>query len=321
MRCASRLIAYVVRWREEGSLKDVLTFKLYTRVARLGSFSAAARECGLAQSQVSRMVAELEAGLGARLLTRTTRAVVPTEAGLEFLARMEPILAAIEDAENSVRETGELRGVLRLAMPSTMAVRVIMPRLSTFTERHPLLRIELMLDDKWQDMIREAVDVGIRVGSLPDSAGTARLIGTMHRVVVASPAYLARSGTPSLPEEIVAHRVVGGPAGAHASSWQFERDGETTVIDVQPHVSTNDTAGALAAAVAGLGIISTTSWACCSEVQGGSLVRLLPEWTMARLPVHAYFPMGRATRLAGRAFVDFIAAELQKEPLDFVATT
>ena len=90
-------------------MKDVATFRIFTRVARLGSFSAAAREAGLAQSQVSRMVAELEAGLGARLLARTTRAVVPTEAGLEFLARMEPILAAIEDAENSVRETGELR--------------------------------------------------------------------------------------------------------------------------------------------------------------------------------------------------------------------
>jgi DNA-binding transcriptional LysR family regulator len=186
--------------KQGGGLKDVLTFRLYTRVARLGSFSAAARECGLAQSQVSRMIAELEASLGARLLTRTTRAVVPTEAGLEFLGRMEPILAAIDDAENSVRETGELRGVLRLAMPSTMAMRVVMPRLSAFTERHPLLRLEIMLDDRWQDMIREAVDVGIRVGSLPDSAGTARLIGKMHRVVVASPAYLDLHGTPAIPE-------------------------------------------------------------------------------------------------------------------------
>lgn len=300
-------------------MKDILTIRLYTRVARLGSFSAAARECGLAQSQVSRMVAELEAGLGARLLTRTTRAVVPTEAGLEFLARMEPILAAIEDAENSVRETGELRGLLRLAMPSTMAMRVIMPRLAIFTEQHPLLRLEIMLDDKWQDMIREAVDVGIRVGSLPDSAGTARLIGKMHRVVVASPAYLERHGMPEEPEDLVKHRVVGGPAGAHVSSWQFERDGQTTSVDLQPHISTNDTAGALSAAVSGLGIVSTTSWACCAEVKSGALVHLLPGWKMAGLPVNAYFPMGRATRLAGRVFVDFIAAELEKAALDFVA--
>jgi DNA-binding transcriptional LysR family regulator len=234
---------------------------------------------------------------------------------------METILAAIDDAENSVRETGELRGVLRLAMPSTMAVRVVMPRLSAFTERHPLLRLEIMLDDRWQDMVREAVDVGIRVGSLPDSAGTARLIGKMHRVVVAAPDYLDRHGTPATPEDIATHRVVDGPAGARPSSWQFERNGETTSVDVQPHVSTNDTAGALAAAVAGLGIVSTTSWACRSEVVQGTLVQLLPEWKMAELPVHAYFPMGRTTRMAGRAFVDFLAAELGKEPFCLVAPT
>jgi DNA-binding transcriptional LysR family regulator len=302
-------------------LKDVLTLKLYTRVARLGSFSAAARECGLAQSQVSRMIAELEAGLGARLLSRTTRAVVPTEAGQEFLARMEPIVAAIEDAENSVRESGELRGVLRIGMPSTMAIRVVIPRLLSFTEQHPLLQVELMLDDKRQDMVREAVDVGIRVGPLPDSAGIAKLIGTMHRIVVASPAYLDKHGTPVLPEDLSQHRIVGGPAGAHATSWQFERDGETTSVDLQPHVLTNDTAGGLAAAVAGLGIISTTSWACRTELERGPLTHLLPDWKMAKLPVHAYFPMGRATRLAARAFVDFIATELEKEPEHFLGAT
>lgn len=300
-------------------MKDVVTFRLYTRVARLGSFSAAARESGLAQSQVSRMIAELEASLGARLLTRTTRAVVPTDAGLEFLARMEPILAAIDDAENSVRETGELRGVLRLAMPSTMAISVIMPRLSAFTEQHPLLRLDIMLDDRWQDMIREAVDIGIRVGNLPDASGTAKLIGTMQRVVVASPAYLGRYGTPSSPEDLITHRVVGGPAGAHVTSWRFERDGQTESIDLEAHVSTNDTAGALAAASAGLGIVSTTSWACQSAVEAGTLVRLLPEWKMAALPVHAYFPMGRTTRLAGRAFVEFIAEELKRDPPDRAA--
>lgn len=291
-------------------MKDILTFRLYTRVARLGSFSAAARESGLAQSQVSRMVAELEASLGARLLSRTTRAVLPTEAGLEFLARMEPILAAIEDAENSVRETGELRGVLRVGMPSTLAIRVVIPRLSTFTERHPSLQVELLLDDKRQDMVREAVDVGIRVGPLPDSGGTARLIGKMHRVVVASPGYLDRCGTPLRPEDLVGHRIVRGPAGMTATSWQFERDGESTSIDVQPNVSTNDTEGALAAAVAGLGLTSTTSWACRREFESGALVQLIPEWKMADLPVHAYFPLGRATRMAARTFVDFIVAEL-----------
>ena len=295
-------------------LKDLQTLRLFTRVARLGSFSAAAREAGLAQSQVSRMIAEMEAGLGARLLSRTTRAVVPTDAGLEFLARMEPILAAIEDAENSVRETGELRGVLRVAMPSTMAIRVVMPRLSRFSDVHPRLQIEVMLDDRWQDMVREAVDVGLRVGALPDAAGTARIIGKMHRVIVAAPAYLARHGTPLEPPDLLAHRIIGGPAAAQASSWRFEREGKTVEAEVKPQMVINDTAGAIAAATHGLGITSTTSWACQAELANGALTRLLPEWKTAELPVHAYFPSGRATRLAARSFVDFLLQDFREAP-------
>jgi DNA-binding transcriptional LysR family regulator len=301
------------------ALKDIASLKLYARVAHLGSFSAAARECGLAQSQVSRMIAELEASLGARLLSRTTRAVALTEAGIEFLTRVEPIIAALDDAENSVRENGELSGLLRIGMPSTMGIRVVLPRLAAFTERHPLLHIELLLEDQWQDMVKEAIDVGIRVGSLPDLAGTARQIGTMRRVIVASPDYLARHGTPAIPADIENHRVVGGPAGSHISSWKFFRDGEETSINLHPQVSTNDTAGALAAASGGLGITSTTSWASRLELESGALIQVLPDWKMAELPVHAYFPMGRTTRMAARAFVDFLSTVLSSDPRHFGA--
>jgi DNA-binding transcriptional LysR family regulator len=171
-----------------------------------------------------------------------------------------------------------------------------------------------MLDDRWQDMVREAVDVGIRVGALPDATGTSRLIGRMHRVIVASPAYLARHGTPTRPDQLLGHRIIGGPAASHASSWHFAQNGEEIVVDVQSHMSTNDTAGALAAAIGGLGITSTTSWACQSELESGVLVRLLQDWKAAELPVHAYFPSGRATRLAARDFVDFLADDFRRNP-------
>src|SRR3984957_18959675 len=147
-------------------MKDVIALRLYTRVARLGSFSAAARECGLSQSQVSRIVADLEAELGVRLLSRTTRAVVPTEAGAKFLARTEPILAALEEAEHSVREGGELRGMLRISMPTSFGIRDVIPRLSGFTALHPNLHINLLLEDRRQDLVRDAVDVAIRLGRL-----------------------------------------------------------------------------------------------------------------------------------------------------------
>ena len=291
-------------------MKDIFALKLYTRVARLGSFSAAARECGLSQSQASRIIADLESDLGVRLLSRTTRAVVPTETGSEFLARMEPILLALDDAEHSVRDAGELRGLLRMSMPTSFAMREIIPRLASFAARHPRVELQLLLEDRRQDLVRDAVDVAIRAGSQPDPSGTAKTLVVIDRMVVASPAYLAAAGTPTSPEELVGHRIVSGPASVVPSGWQFERDGAWTTIELESHFSTNENEGAVAAAVAGMGITSTTSWACRQELADGSLVRLLADWKTVDIPVYAYFPLGRATRAAARAVVEHLVAEL-----------
>ncbi|GAA0309070.1 LysR family transcriptional regulator [Sphingomonas oligophenolica] len=294
-------------------MKDIFALRLFTRVARLGSFSAAARECGMSQSQASRTIADLEASLGARLLSRTTRAVVPTEAGAEFLHRMEPILDALEEAEQSVREGGELRGILRVAMPTSVAVREVIPRLPAFAERHPALHIQIMLDDRRQDLVRDAADVAIRVGRLPDSSATAKSIATISRVIVAAPSYLARAGTPGSPADLVDHRIVGGPASFVPTAWTFEREGDTLKIDPAAHMSADDNEGAVAAAVAGLGITSTTSWGCGRELADGSLVRLFPGWKTVDIPVQAFFPLGRATRVAARQFIDFLTNALREE--------
>lgn len=293
-------------------IKDNFALRLYSRVARLGSFSAAARECGLSQSQASRIVADLEADLGARLLTRTTRAVAPTEAGGEFLARIEPILAALDEAEQSVREGGELRGLLRMSMPTSFGVRDVIPRLTPFAERHPDLLIELQLGDQRQDLIRAAVDVAIRLGRLPDSTATAKRIATIPRVVVASPDYVARHGRPETPEDLARHRIVAGPASAVPTAWRFHGDGRETAVKLEPHVSTDENEGAVAAAVAGLGVTSTSGWACRRELADGALVQLLPEWTLAGIPVHACFPMAGATRAAARAVIDHLVTELER---------
>ena len=295
-------------------IKDNFALRLYARVARLGSFSAAARECGLSQSQASRIVADLEAELGVKLLSRTTRAVVPTEAGEEFLSRVEPILAALDEAEHSVREGGELRGLLRMSMPTSFGIRDVIPRLTSFAERHPALHIQLQLGDRRQDLVRDAVDVAIRLGRLVDSTATAKRIATIPRVVVASPDYLARHGAPETPDDLVRHRIVGGTAAAVPTAWRFERDGEVSAIKLEPHFSTDENEGAIAAAAAGFGITSTSGWACRREFEDGTLVRVLTEWTLAGIPVHAYFPMGRATRIAARAAIDHLVAHFEREP-------
>ena len=294
-------------------MKDIAALRLYTRVARLGSFSAAARECGLSQSQASRTIAELEASLGTRLLSRTTRAVMPTEAGTEFLLRIEPILAALDEAEQSVREGGELRGTLRMSMPASVGLREVLPRLASFTSRHPGLHIQLLLEDRRQDLVRDAVDVAIRVGRLPDSTATAKLIMTVPRVAVASPAYLARAGSPWAPTDLSHHRIVAGPATAVPNAWRFERDGEAVDLKLDPHLSTNENEGAVAAAAADLGVTSTPLLSCRSEIERGALVRLLPDWAMADVPVQAYFPMGRDTRKAARAVIEHLIAAMRRD--------
>jgi DNA-binding transcriptional LysR family regulator len=295
-------------------MKDIFSLKLYTRVARLGSFSAAARECGLSQSQVSRIIAELETSLGARLLSRTTRAVVLTEAGAQFLARMEPILAALDEAEHSVREGGDLRGLLRMSMPTSFGIRDAIPRLAAFAARHPNLHLQFLLEDRRQDLVRDAVDVAIRLGRLVDSTATVKLITTIPRVVVASPGYLAQHGTPATPSELVQHRIVGGTAAAVPTAWMFERDGKELAMQLEPRFSTNENEGAIAAAVSGFGITSTSGWACRRELEDGSLVRLFSDWTMVSIPVHAYCPLGRATRAAARAAVDHLVAHFKQQP-------
>jgi len=297
----------------ERHILDTLHLKIFSRVARLRSFSAAARELSISQSQASRAVSELEAELGSLLLARTTRAVIPTEAGTEYLARIESILDQLEDAGHSVRQD-DLRGTLRIGMPTSAGVREIIARLPRFTERHPNLHLQILLDDRRQDLVRDAVDVAIRIGTLPDSNATARLLTTYSRLVVASPDYLKRFGTPETPQELAAHRIVHGPAAAPETAWVFAKDGRRETVAVSPSISFSDNEGAVSGAVAGLGITSIGWWTCRREIEGRALVHLLPDWEMASTRVHAYFPLGRATRSAARAFIDFLIEDFATTP-------
>ncbi len=285
---------------------DVAQLKIFSRVARLKSFSGAARELSISQSQASRAVSDLEEELGVLLLARTTRAVVPTEAGAEYLARIEPILDQLDDAEQSARQ-GELRGTLRIGMPTSAGIREIIPRLPRFTEEHPKLELQIILSDHKQDLVREAVDVAIRMGTLPDSSATARLLTTYPRVIVAAPAYLARFGSPRTLLDLRQYRIVQGPAGNVETAWTFSREGESQAVVVKPSIYFNDNEGAVSAAVAGMGIASIGYWSCRRELSDGRLVALLTDWETIPTRVHAYFPLGKATRSAARVFIEFLA--------------
>src|SRR4029077_4489017 len=164
----------------------------FVRAGETGSFSRAARELGVSQPSISRMVASLEARLGVKLLLRTTRRVTLTDAGRVFLERARQILGELDDAENAARGVDSLRGTLRVALSGAFGIREVIPRLPGFAGQHPKLRIELLISDRTEDLIAEGADMALRLGPLADSGFGARLLGKAPRLAVASPAYLAQ---------------------------------------------------------------------------------------------------------------------------------
>jgi DNA-binding transcriptional LysR family regulator len=290
----------------------LLALRLFVRVAHTGSFSAAARELDLSQPSVSRIIAALEQDVGAALVTRTTRAVTLTDTGHAYLASVESILATLDEADHSARGSQELRGSLRVALPASFGVREIVPLLPDFLARHPALSISLLMSDQRQDTIKEGGDVALRLGELADSSATARLIGRSRRLLVAAPAYLQTHGMPATPADLARHQAIVGPAGTSAGSWSFHKDGQSTSTRITSRLTVSYNEAAIAAAVAGMGVATTSLWGCRAELASGALVELLPEWTMGQVEVHGVFPPGRLPKPAARALVEYLIAQLPR---------
>ncbi|MGA9847764.1 MAG: LysR family transcriptional regulator [Roseiarcus sp.] len=284
-----------------------MALRTFVRTAHAGSFSRAARDLGLSQPSISRILARLETEVGAKLLVRTTRAVALSEAGADYLARIEPLVSALEEADHAARGTGELRGSLRIALSSSFGVREVIPRLPKFLERHPALRIDLGINDQRQDLVVEGVDVALRLGSLPDSSAVARKLAEAPRVLAASPAYLERRGRPRNPEDFASHAMIIGPG---PNAWTFTKNGQRISVRVEGQLTTAANEGAVAGAVAGLGITLTSFWGCRAEIERGDLIRIMEDWAMDPVEVHALFPPGRAASPAARAFIDYLAPQL-----------
>lgn len=290
---------------------DLDTLRLFVRVARRNSFSAAARDLSLPQSSVSRQIARLEQDLGTALFSRSTRSVVLTEAGRKFLERIDPILDAIDEAEHEARGDGELRGILRVGLSSSMAIREILPRLPEFLALHPALRIELAIDDEHQDIIADGMDLAIRFGALADSSVIARKLKSWPLVLAASPAYLQRFGYPSTPADLAHHHFVMGPNWRHGI-LRFTQNGNVASMRIEPRLTVSLNEAATSAALAGLGIVNMSLAGCRGDLAEGRLIRLLEDWSMDAVDLHAVFSSGRATKRSARAFADFLAAAFRE---------
>lgn len=288
----------------------LLALKLFVRAARVANFSKAGRELGLSQPSASRLIAALEAEIGARLFSRTTRTVVLTEAGTAYLTRIETILAALDEADHEARGTGELRGMLRVGATSSFALREIIPRLPRFQSAHPALQIELLSSDKYQDLVAEGIDVAIRHGSLPDSSAIARKVMDDPRILVASWSYIMCYGTPLVPAGLAEHSIIACPTQA-ASTLSFSKDGRVASVRVKSQLSISINEGAIEAAKAGLGIAATSRSSVKAELQSGALVRILSDWDFGSLDVSALFVSGKAIKPSARAFADFLLEEFR----------
>jgi DNA-binding transcriptional LysR family regulator len=283
----------------------------FVRAGETGSFSRAARELGVSQPSVSRMVADLEARMGVKLLLRTTRHVTPTDAGRAFLERARLILSDLDDAENAARGVDSLRGTLRVALSGAFGTREVIPRLPGFAAQHPKLRIELLMSDRTEDLIVEGADMALRLGPLSDSGFGARLLGKAQRLVVASPGYIARKGLPRTPADLAGHDCIFGPGLSGRSGWNFTRSGKAKSPALQGTITVTSADGVIACAKAGLGIALASRWMCRAELEAGDIVPILSDYPLDWVELHAIYPGGRRPSLKARAFSDYLAAQLK----------
>jgi DNA-binding transcriptional LysR family regulator len=283
---------------------------IFVRAVETGSFSKVAREFGISQPAVSRAVAALEDRLGVKLLTRTTRQLSLTYPGEVLLSRARDMLAGIEETENAVRGADKLSGILRVAMPATFGVRQIVPLLPSFLERHPLLKIDLMMSDRYENLIAEGADMAIRFGTQRDSSFVARKLATTRRLFVASPAYLARRGTPKSLADLVRHHLIGGPTDTSDQNWTARRNAISETQPVDLRIRTRLAAAAVACASVGLGIAMVSTWMCESELASGQLVEVLADYRLDPATAVVVFPAGRRQSQKARALSDYLAQAL-----------
>lgn len=286
---------------------------VFRRVAELSGFSAAARDLGLSNAAVSKMVKDLEADLGAALIIRTTRSLRLTDVGESYYQRICHLLDGLSDADESVRSsTGVPRGVLKVTAPVSLSVELLCDLLPEFARQYPDISIDLDLSDMQADLLEGRFDLAIRGGILSDSSLRARKLMTLDRMLCASPAYLEAHGTPKAPTELADHNCLIYAVPASPDTWHLStEDGKTAEVAVSGSYHANSSLALKAAAIAGLGIALMPRLYVRQQLMDGTLVPVLPDWQDRDRAVHAVYPAHKETSLKLRLFIDFLASALK----------
>ncbi len=289
----------------------------FLKVACAGSLSGAARELGLTPSAVSRIVARIEARLGVRLMVRTTRQLRLTEEGEAYARAARRILADIDETEAALADRANPRGRIRVSASMAHGRLVIVPLLGEFVARYPDIEVEMELSDEIADVLGGRVDVAIRFGPLADSPLTARRLGETGRNVIASPAYLARHGTPRVPADLANHNCLDFSFRRIEPGWPFREEGRDYMLEVKGNITANNGETLVQLAAQGVGITRVGNFHideanARGEFASGALVPLLEAFNpQDRESIHAVFVGGANTPARVRVFVDFLAERLR----------
>lgn len=289
---------------------------LFVAIVEAGSLNAAAEKEGLPTATVTRRLQKLEAALGYRLLHRSARRTQPTAEGLQYYEQCRPLVHALRQATLRLDATlGAVEGSIRVLAPVNFAIEVLAPAWASFLEQYPKVQLELELSNELQDLVGSGADLAIRIGALPDSTLTQRKLGNTSLVLAASPAYLARNGTPRNPAELEGHASI---ATLPLREWRLQDpvSGALTVLHPEPRVRVNEGRIAVMMAEAGLGIVLAPELQCHAALESGRLVRLLPEWMPATpRSVYAVWSQQRYLPARVRALLEHLAAYTAQHPL------
>ena len=287
--------------------------RTFVQVVDSHSYTQAALQLNLHKSTVSQHVQQLEEQLGIRLLTRTTRAVAPTEEGLLYYKHALAILQQMDEAEAQLRMgSNSPAGYLRVDVPSAMGRQVFAPEIRGFLERYPRITLELSCSDRSVDLVQAGIDCALRGGRLADSGLSSRLVGGLRFVLCAAPHYIERYGLPLAPDQLARHFQVGFVLASTGKLRPVTllRDGHTVEVDVPARLVTTDSAATLSAALDGVGLVVLSEFVASHYLTSGSLVRVLPGWRCPSLPLQLVTPTLRKRAARVQVFMDWAHALL-----------
>lgn len=284
---------------------------VFVAVAEEQSFAGGARRLNMSPPAVTRAIAALEDRLGIKLLTRTTRYVRVTDAGQRYLEDARRIINEVDEADEAAAGiNAEPRGQLAITAPVLFGKLFVLPGIVDYLQRYPDMEISAVFLDRIVNLLEEGFDVGIRIGELPDSSMKAIRVGSIRRVVCASPAYLAKHGAPEKPSDLANHLVVAASAVSPAIEWKFA---EGLVVRVKPRLTVTSNDSAIAAVLLGMGVTRLLSYQIASYQASGQLQTILSEFEPEPLPIHVIHREGRYASAKVRSFVDLIVAKLRSD--------